>query len=480
MNYKMIRYTLGWLLLFETAFFLIPLLTAAIYGEGAVFSFLWSMLITGAVGALFVFKKPKNSLLYAKEGFLIVALSWICLSIFGSLPFMFSGVTTSFVDAFFESASGFTTTGASVFNVDLLPKSIIMWRSFSHWVGGMGVLVFVMAFLPLGGAHNINIMRAESTGPSVSKLAPHIKTTALILYVIYFGMTLVQFILLLFGDISVFEALNIAFSTAGTGGFGTRADSLASTSSYVQIVTTVFMLVFSVNFGSYYLAMRGKFKEAFNNSEIKVFFTIVIVAISLITADTLFSDVFDSFGEALKHSSFTVASIISTTGFASYDFNLWNNLSKTVIVMIMFVGACAGSTGGGIKVSRIIILVKGMFRELTTCIHPRQVKKISIDKRKVDHEVVRSVNAYIVCFVAVFAISSLCLSFEETDLVTNFTAVTAAMNNIGPGLEGVGPMASFAGFTPFSKLILIFDMLAGRLELFPMLILFAPSTWKKQ
>ena len=483
MNYKMIRYTLGWLLLFETAFFLIPLLTGIIYTEKATLSFLWSMLISGAVGALFVIKKPKDTALYAKEGFLIVALSWISLSIFGSLPFMFSGVTKSFVDALFETSSGFTTTGASIFDadnpVDMLPKCILMWRSFTHWVGGMGVLVFVMAFLPLGGAHNINIMKAESPGPSVSKLVPRVKTTALILYVIYFALTLIQFILLLFGGIGVFESLNIAFATAGTGGFGMHGDSFASMPSYVQIVTCVFMLLFSINFGSYYLAIRGKFKDAFN-TEIKVFIVIVLAAIALITADTLISDVFSGFGEALKHSSFTVASIISTTGFASADFNLWNNLSKTIIVMLMFVGACAGSTGGGIKVSRIIILVKGMFRELKMSIHPRQVKKISIDKRKVDHEVVRSVNAYIVCFVAIFTISSLLLSFEETDLVTNFTAVAATMNNIGPGLSGVGPMESFAGFTPFSKLVLTFDMLAGRLELFPMLILFSPATYKKQ
>ena len=483
MNYKMIRYTLGWLLLFEAAFLLVPLLTGIIYRESAALSFLWSILICGAVGALFIFKKPKNTLLYAREGFLIVALSWICLSLFGAIPFMLSGVCDSFVDALFETVSGFTTTGASIFDsknpVDLLPKCILIWRSFTHWVGGMGVLVFIMAFLPLGGAHNINIMKAESPGPSVSKLVPRVKTTALILYVIYFTMTLLQFILLLFGGIGIFDALNIAFSTAGTGGFGTHGDSLASMPSYVQIVTTVFMLLFSINFGSYYLAMKGKFKESFN-TEIRVFLVIVVSAIALITADTLISDNFASFGTALKHSSFTVASIISTTGFASADFNLWNNLSKTVIVMLMFIGACAGSTGGGIKVSRIVILAKGMLRELKTCIHPRQVKKISIDKKKVDHDVVRSVNAYIICYVAIFAISSLFLSFEETDLVTNFTAVSATINNVGPGLSGVGPMSNFAAFTPFSKLVLTFDMLAGRLELFPMLILFAPATWKKQ
>ena len=477
MNYGMIKYSLGWLLLFEAGFFLLPLLTGAIYGERAALAFLWSILIASAFGALMVFKKPKKTKLYSRDGFVIVALSWITLSLFGTLPFLFSGVTKSFFDALFETVSGFTTTGASIFEtVEDLPKSILIWRSFTNWIGGMGVLVFIMAFLPLGGAHNINIMKAESPGPSVSKLVPRVKTTALILYLIYFAMTALQFVLLLFGGIGVFDALNIAFSTAGTGGFGTRNDGFASFSSYVQIVTTVFMLLFSINFSSYYLALRGKLKEAFN-TEVRVFIGLVAVVITVITLDIV--NMYGSVGEALKHSAFNVASIISTTGFASDNFDLWPNLSRTLLVLIMFVGACAGSTGGGIKVSRILILIKGMAKELKSIVHPKQVKKITIDSREVEHEVVRSVNAYIVCYVAIFLVSVLILSFEETDLVTNFTAVTATINNIGPGLAGVGPASNFASFSILSKLTLTFDMLAGRLELFPMLILFTPSTWKK-
>lgn len=477
MNYGMIKYSLGWLLLFEAGFFLLPLITGAIYGERAALAFLWSILIVAAVGALLIFKKPKKTKLYSRDGFVVVALSWIALSIFGTLPFLFSGATHSFVDALFETVSGFTTTGASIFKtVEDLPKCILIWRSFTNWIGGMGVLVFIMAFLPLGGAHNINIMKAESPGPSVSKLVPRVKTTALILYLIYFVMTLVQFVLLLFGGIGVFEAVCISFSTGGTGGFGIRNTGFSTYSSYVQIVTTVFMFLFSVNFSSYYLALRGRLKDAFN-TEVRVFIALVATVITIITIDIV--SMYGSVGEAIKHSSFNVVSIISTTGFASTDFNEWPNLSKTLLVLIMFVGACAGSTGGGIKVSRILILIKGMAKELKMLVHPKQVKKISIDSHEVDHEVVRSVNAYIVCYVALFLVSVLVLSFEETDLVTNFTAVTTAINNVGPGLEGVGPMSNFSALSGVSKLMLTFDMLAGRLELFPMLILFTPSTWKK-
>ena len=360
--------------------------------------------------------------------------------------------------------------------VEELPRCILIWRGFTNWIGGMGVLVFIMAFLPLGGAHNMNIMKAESPGPSVSKFVPRVRTTALILYVIYFAMTLTAFVLLLFSGIGVFDSINIAFSTAGTGGFGVRNDSFASYSTYVQIVTIVFMLLFSINFNSYYLLLRGKLRDSFN-SEVKAFLCIVITAIAIITIDTVSS--FSSLGEALKHSSFTVASIISTTGFYSTDFELWNNLSQTVIVILMFVGACAGSTGGGIKVSRLLILIKGMAKEFKMLVHPKQVKKISLDSRNIDHEVVRSVNAYIVCYIAIFAVSVLMLSFEETDLITNFTAVATSMNNVGPGLAEVGPTNDFAHLSILSKLTLTFDMLAGRLELFPMMILFTPSTWKK-
>ena len=476
----MIRYTLGWILLFETVFFAVPLITAAVYWEGAFFAFLISAAISGALGALMTFKKPQSTAIYAREGFVIVSLSWIALSLFGALPFMFSGATESFVDALFETASGFSTTGASIFGeVESLPKSILIWRSFTHWIGGMGVLVFVMAFLPLGGGQNMHIMRAESPGPEVSKLVPRVKNTAIILYIIYFVMTLIMFIILLISGMSVFDAVNTAFSTAGTGGFGIKNDSLGSFGAAQQIIVTVFMLLFSVNFNSYYLVMRLKFKEAFN-SEVRAFILIVLAAIAIVTVNIVNTPgIGGNVGDALRHAAFTVASLISTTGFSTVDFNLWPDLSHTVLLIVMFIGACAGSTGGGIKVSRIIILIKGMFREIRTIINPRRVQKISIDSRPVDREVIRSVNAYITTFILTFTVSLIAISFEDRDLITNFTAVTATINNVGPGLGGVGPMSNYADFSAFSKLVLTFDMLAGRLELFPMLLLFAPSTYKR-
>lgn len=480
MNYRMIKYTLGWLLLFETGFFIIPLITALCFGEKEAISILISMAITAAFAAvLLLIKKPENRKLYARDGFAIVALSWIFLSVFGTLPFIISGTIPNFVDALFETSSGFSTTGASILKeVESLPKCILMWRSFTNWVGGMGVLVFIIAFIPLSGARNLHIMKAESPGPEVSKLVPKMKTTALILYAIYFIFTLVQFILLLFGDISVFDALNTAFATAGTGGFATKNDSFASVSPYVQIVVTVFMLIFSINFSSYYLIFKGRLKDALN-LEIRVFCYIVFAAIAMISVNLILSETITDVGASIRHSAFSVATVISTTGFSTENFDLWPTISKTILVALMFIGACAGSTGGGIKVSRIIILIKGVFREFRYALNPRQVRRISIDSKPLDDEVVRSVNSYIVCYLVVFAASVFAISFEGHDLVTTFTSVTATINNIGPGLAKVGPAGNYAFFSPFAKLVLTFDMLAGRLELLPMLLLFHPATWKK-
>ena len=478
MNYRMIRYTLGWLLIFEAAFFLVPMITAVIYGEWwTLLAFLISAVICLALGGVSVYKSPEKTTIYAKDGFIIVSLSWILLSVFGALPFVIDGCEPNFINALFETASGFTTTGSSIFSeVESLPKAILMWRSFTHWIGGMGVLVFIMAFLPLCGGQNMHIMRAESPGPEVSKLVPRVKHTAVILYSIYLSLTVITVICLMVSGLSFFDSVNTAFATAGTGGFGIRNDSLASFTPIQQIIVTVGMLMFSINFNSYYLLLRFKFRDAFN-SEVRAFILIVMTAIGIVTLN-----IYQSYGsvtEALRHASFTVASLISTTGFATENFDLWPELSKTVLVMVMFIGACAGSTGGGIKVSRILIAFKGYVRETLTLIRPRQVKKITLDGRPVDKEVVRSVNAYFVCYVLVFATSLLLISIDNRDLVTNFTAVTATINNIGPGLSGVGPASNFCGFSPFSKLVLTFDMIAGRLELFPMLILFSPTTWKK-
>lgn len=478
MNYRMIKYTLGWLMMFEAAFFLVPMVTAVAYREwSTLFAFAISAAICLALGGLCVFKKPEKTNIFAREGFVIVSLSWILLSVFGALPFLFCGATDSFVDALFEAASGFTTTGSSIFReVESLPRAILIWRSFTHWIGGMGVLVFIMAFLPLGGGQNMHIMRAESPGPEVSKLVPRVKHTALILYSIYLALTVVQFVTLLLSGMDLFESINTAFATAGTGGFGFRNDSFASFTAPQQIIVTVFMLVFSINFNSYYLILKLKFRDAIN-SEVRAFVLIVLAAIGIITINIHQS--YGSVWEAMRHAAFTVASLISTTGFSTENFDLWPALSKTVLVLVMFIGACAGSTGGGMKVSRILIAFKGFVREIFTLIHPKQVKKITIDRRPVDREVVRSVNAYLACYILVFATSLLLITLDNRDLVTNFTAVAATINNIGPGLAGVGPAANFADFSIFSKLVLTFNMIAGRLELFPMLILFSPATWKK-
>ncbi len=477
MNYKMIRNILGWLLLFECGFMAVPAVTAVIYGEREVWSFLVTMLLCGSIGGLCVWNRPKSSVLYARDGFVIVSLSWIFLSLFGAIPFFISGVIPNYLDAVFETVSGFTTTGASILSeVESLPKCMLMWRSFTHWVGGMGVLVFIMAFMPLSGGQNMHIMKAESPGPSVSKLVPRVRTTALILYSIYLVMTLLQFILLLCGGMNAFEALCIAFGTAGTGGFGVLNDSMASCSPYIQWVVTIFMLLFSVNFSCYYLFLIRRFKDAFN-AELRNFIVVVCSVILIVTLNV--RGLFDTLGDALRHVSFTVASLISTTGFATENFDTWPELSRALLVLIMFIGACAGSTGGGLKVSRLMMLIRGAMNEIGMLIHPRRVKRITIDGHPIEPEVVRATNVYMMWYVLVFVASVILISFDDHDLVTNFTAVTATLNNIGPGLGLVGPTGNFAFFSIPSKLVLMFDMLAGRLELFPMIVLFAPSTWKK-
>ena len=477
MNFKMISYILGWILIFESLFMIVPSVTALCYGESALWYFLLTAVLCLAIGGLLIRKKPERKQLYSREGNVIVALSWILLSIFGAIPFYISREIPSFLDALFETVSGFTTTGASILpEVESLPKSMIMWRSFTHWVGGMGVLVFIMAFLPLSGAQNMHIMKAESPGPSVSKLVPRVKSTALLLYKIYFVLTILEFVVLLICGMTVFEALNTAFATAGTGGFGIYNNSMGGFSPKLQIVVTVFMILFSVNFNSYFLLISGKFREAFN-TEVCIFFVIVAAAAGIITINI--SGLFDTVGEALRHSSFAVASLISTTGFGTVDFNLWPELSRTLLVLIMFIGACAGSTGGGIKVSRIVILFKSMSKELQAIVHPRQVKKIKLNSHPIEHETVRGVNVFMVAYLMTFIISLILISFDNHDMITNFTAVTAAINNIGPGLELVGPTSNFGFFSAPAKAVLIFDMLAGRLELFPMLLLFTPATWKK-
>ena len=477
MNYRMITYILGWILLFEAAFLLVPTVTALAYGELAIKSFLLSIAICLAVSILLIFKKPKNFALRSRDGFIIVSLSWIVLSLFGAIPFMLTGAPSSYVAALFETVSGFTTTGSSIMtNVEILPKSVLIWRSFTHWVGGMGVLVFIMAFLPLSGGRNMHLMKAESPGPSVSKLVPRVRTTALLLYSIYFILTLVLFIILLCGGMTVFEALCTSFGTAGTGGFGIYNNGMNGFSPFLQITVGVFMLIFSINFESYFLLLKRKWRDALT-TEVVTFLLIVAAAVGIITWDL--RNTFGTVGEGLRHAFFTVSSLISTTGFATADYNLWPELAKAMLMLLFFIGACAGSTGGGAKVSRIVILFKGIFREIGSIIHPKQVKKVMVDGKPVEERTVHSVFIFFACLIIIFGLSVLILSLGGADFITNFSAVAACIGNVGPGFAAVGPTGNFAFFSPLSKLVLIFDMLAGRLELFPMLLLFAPATWKK-
>ncbi len=477
MNTSIIRYVLGQVLRLEGLFMFLPCVTALIYQESSGFAFLSSALLAIILGTLMTLKRPMSYTFYLKEGCVTTALSWILLSIWGSLPFYISGEIPSFTDAVFETVSGFTTTGASILSdVEALSHCMLIWRSFTHWIGGMGVLVFLLAIVPLSGGSNINLMRAESPGPSVGKLVPKMKLTARILYGIYFFMTVLMIILLLIGDMPLFQVLCTAFGTAGTGGFGFLNDGMASFSPYLQWVITIFMILFGVNFNAYYFILFKQFGKAFAMEEVRYYFLIILSAVTIIFINIL--DMFSSAFEALTHAAFQVGSIITTTGFSTTDFNLWPQTSKCVLVLLMFIGACAGSTGGGMKVSRFIILFKNIGKEFHSYIHPRSVKKIQLDGKPVEHDVVRSINVYCFTFAIIFCASVLLISLEGHDFTTTFTAVAATFNNIGPGLELVGPMSNYGFLSDFSTWVLTFDMMAGRLELFPLLILFHPTLWK--
>lgn len=477
MNTSIVRFILGYVLKIEAALLLLPCLTALIYRETEGFVYLGVAIITVGIGFLMTRRKPVNSVFYLKEGCVATALSWVFLSFFGALPFYLTGEIPGIIDALFETVSGFTTTGASILNdVEALSHCSLFWRSFTHWIGGMGVLVFLLAVVPLSGGSNINLMRAESPGPSVGKFVPKVRSTARLLYLIYFGLTVIEIILLLIGSMPVFDAVTTAFGTAGTGGFAIKNSSMAGYSSYLQWVVTIFMILFGVNFNAYYILLFAGIKKALCIEEVHCYLLIILASISIIMINTF--HLFGSFFETLRHVSFQVASIITTTGFATIDFDQWPQTSRSILVMLMFIGACAGSTGGGIKVSRIMVAVKTVAKELHSYIHPHSIRKIKIEGKPVDHDVVRSINVYLITFLMVFSASVLLLSLDGYNFVTNFTAVAATINNIGPGLELVGPTKNYSFFSSFSKLILIFDMLAGRLELFPLLLLFHPALWK--
>ena len=478
MNYAIVLRLLSYILLTEGALLLLPAAASLCYGEWFVMGvFLFTAALSAALGALLHRIKTKSQIFYMREGFATTALCWLLISVVGAVPFVLTGCIPNPVDALFETVSGFTTTGASILpGVEDLPKGILFWRSFTHWVGGMGVLVFLLSLLPLTGGSHVNLMKAESPGPQVDKLVPKVQSTAKILYGIYFGLTVIEFVFLLFGGMPVFESLLTAFGTAGTGGFGFRNDSFGSFSPYIQWVVTIFMILFGVNFNAYFLLLLRKFNRAISE-EVRGYFAIILVAIGIITANIY--SLYNSFGEAVRQAAFQVGSIITTTGFSSCDFDLWPTLSKEILVVLMFIGACAGSTGGGIKVSRLLILGKTLGKELKQALHPQVVAPVRMDGKLLNHETIRTTNVFMGAYFFIFVVSFLLISLDGFDMVTNFTAIAATLNNIGPGLAQVGPMMNFGSFTNPAKLVMIFDMLAGRLEIFPMLVLFLPDTWRR-
>ncbi len=476
MNFRIVSYIIGWVLIVESAFLLLPFFVGLYYGEGTALSFLAGALIAAASGTPFVIKKPKATMFFMKEGFVTVALCWITLSIFGALPFVINGEIPSFVDALFETVSGFTTTGSSILSdVEAMSHASVFWRSFTHWIGGMGVLVFLLAVLPLAGGSQMHLMRAESPGPSVSKLVPKTRYTAIILYGLYIILTLIQFLLLLAGKMPAFEAITTTFGTAGTGGFGIKNDSIGSYSPYIQWVIGIFMMLFGVNFNIYFLLILRRFKQAFSGEELRTYLGIIAASTALIVLNIHTPG--GRWHDEIRHAFFQVSSIITTTGYATTDFDLWPSFSKIILVIIMFIGASAGSTGGGIKVSRIIIMLKRAKQEILQYINPRRVTKIRLDGKILGGDVIKATSAFIITYVFIFAASILLISIDGHDTTTCFTAVAATLNNIGPGLSGVGPTQNFGFFSDFSKLVLTFDMLVGRLELFPLLMVFNPHIW---
>ena len=478
MNYAIVFRLLGYILMIEGTLLLLPAVTSLIYAEWAVMGvFLLTAAISAALGFALRTIKPRSKVFYMREGFAATALSWITISIMGAVPFVLTGCIPNPVDAMFETVSGFTTTGASILpGVEGLPNGILFWRSFTHWIGGMGVLVFLLSLLPLTGGSHVNLMKAESPGPQVDKLVPKVQSTAKILYGIYFALTMLELVFLLVGRMPLFEAMLTAFGTAGTGGFGFRNDSFASFSPYIQWVVTIFMILFGVNFNAYFLLLLRKFNRVISE-EVRGYFVVILAAVGLITANIY--SIYNNFGEALRQAAFQVGSIITTTGFSSCDFDLWPTLSKEILVVLMFIGACAGSTGGGIKVSRLLILGKTLGKELKQALHPQVVAPVRMDGKLLNHETIRTTNVFMGAYFFIFVVSFLLISLDGFDMVTNFTAIAATLNNIGPGLAQVGPMMNFGSFTNPAKLVMIFDMLAGRLEIFPMLVLFLPDTWRR-
>ena len=479
MNYPVIGQVLSWILCTEGALMLLPCIISLIYREDQGMIYFALAILAIALGYLTGRRKVKNKAIYQREGFVAVGLSWVLLSLYGAIPFVLTGEIPCYVDAVFEIVSGFTTTGSSILSdVEALSHTSLFWRSFSHWIGGMGVLVFILMLIPTNrGGTQMNLMKAESPGPDVSKFVPRVRNTAIVLYKIYLGMTLIMIALLALTGMNWFHNLCITFGTAGTGGFGIINDSCASYTPIQQWIITLFMIAFGVNFGFYYLFLITRFKEAFAMEEVRAYIGIILA--SGLAIAWQIRDRFETVEEALRAAFFQVGSIITTTGYSSVDFDLWPSFSKCILVLLMIVGACAGSTGGGVKVSRVVLTCKSIFLELGQVLHPHGVQRMRMDGKTVDSKMLNSIYIFLTTYFLIFFLSVLAVSLDGFNFETNFTAVAATLNNIGPGLAGVGPTRNFYAYSHLSKLILIFDMLAGRLELLPMLILFYPRTWTK-
>ena len=480
MNRKMVFYTCGQMLLLEAVLLFLPLISSFMFGESCAWAFMITIGISAALGVVVMaLSKPDTTVIYSREGFVITALSWLILSAVGALPFVISGEIPSYVDAFFETVSGFTTTGASVLtDLESMSRGLLLWRSFTHWVGGMGILVLVMAVLPMTTDRSIHIMRAEMPGPVVGKLVPRVRQTAKILYIIYIILTASEIIMLLAGGMSLFEAAVHAFGTAGTGGFGIKSDSIASYSPYIQWVMTAFMIIFAANFNLYYLILIKRFKSILSSEELWVYLGIIVFSVTAVSLNI--HALYPTVGETVRHAAFQVMTVMSTSGFATTDFNLWPQFSKSLLFILMLIGGCAGSTAGGLKISRAVMLFKSGRRELKKMLHPRSVSSIRLEGKSVEDSTVSSVGVYFAFFAALQLMFFLLISFEPFDFETKVTSVVACFNNVGPGLGAVGPAGNYAAYTDFSKILLSIAMLFGRLEIYPIIFLLSPSVWKKK
>lgn len=480
MNYKLVFKLIGNMLKIESALMIIPLIVSAIYGGDDKKSFIWSILITGAVGFLLSILKPTDKKFKMKDAFAAVALSWILFSIFGALPFYFSGYFENFIDCVFESISGFTTTGATILtDIEILPHGIVFWRSFSHWVGGIGVLVFMLAVMPSMNASSINLLRAESTGIFPDRFVPKLRKTARTMYLIYIAMTAILIILLIASGLSVFDSFTSAFSTAGTGGFSDFSANIREYNNVVaEIIITIFMFLFGISFVLFFYSINGNIKQVLYDEELRLYGVVVLVATIIITINIM--GLYGSVWESLRYSSFQVSSVITTTGLTTADFNAWPVLSKMILLLLMLTGCCAGSTGGGIKLVRFLLMSKASIVEIKKIVRPNSVKMVTLNRKKVDNDVISKTAMFFFIYFSIFIISSILISIDlKEDIVSTTTAVIATLSNVGPGLGKVGPMGNYSEFSSFSKIILSFCMIAGRLELFPALILFSPSVWKR-